>query len=504
MSQQDVINELVEKLEGEMAKYREITNQLADEQTKYAALAAELVEAQGKVTRLQMELAKIKNTALQENSTTIFRYLLDPVDKTVHSHAAVTVPILTDVTLRDQFPWGAGKFWEQRNAIIGGSLSEGESVLDLGGGFCHLSEYVTGRYVSLDKEAWTNVTIKADFNAGEFPDVGYFDVIVCQGVLEYMKEPLAFLKAIRKYGKRLFLSYQLGDRPDRGNSLLFTELREILQQAGWEIRAGVDVDSPTQMVYSCFKLQIGVPAYWWGEGKSHNWGDIFTEFLLSNCCEMKLELTTPEAAHVFGCGSVLEHIPNGFTGYVLGAGAMHEETRRDLSKAKGPLILRGDATLERCELGGQPFTLGDPGLLAYLFVKKPIVKKHDVGIIPHYAEQDFEAIREARARGYFIIDITAGIQEVIDAVASCRSIVSSSLHGLVLADSLDIPNRWIRFSNCIGGGNFKFLDYYSVFDEEPTPQTNLQNAINECRRRDTSSVKKNLLAALEQFKREQK
>jgi pyruvyltransferase len=48
----------------------------------------------------------------------------------------------------------------------------------------------------------------------------------------------------------------------------------------------------------------------------------------------------------------------------------------------------------------------------------------------------------------------------------CKIVLSSSLHGLVLADSFQIPNKRIVLSNNIIGGDFKFKDYYSGIDNE--------------------------------------
>jgi hypothetical protein len=46
-------------------------------------------------------------------------------------------------------------------------------------------------------------------------------------------------------------------------------------------------------------------------------------------------------------------------------------------------------------------------------------------------------------------------------------VLSSSLHGLIAADALGVPNAWIGLSDALRGGDFKFRDYYGVFGIEP-------------------------------------
>ena len=47
-------------------------------------------------------------------------------------------------------------------------------------------------------------------------------------------------------------------------------------------------------------------------------------------------------------------------------------------------------------------------------------------------------------------------------ISGCERILSSSLHGLIIADSFSIPNRRIGFYNNLKGGDFKFEDYASA------------------------------------------
>lgn len=49
----------------------------------------------------------------------------------------------------------------------------------------------------------------------------------------------------------------------------------------------------------------------------------------------------------------------------------------------------------------------------------------------------------------------------IDEVCECETILSSSLHGCIVADAYNIPNLWTKFTDYRAEDNgFKFRDYY--------------------------------------------
>lgn len=51
--------------------------------------------------------------------------------------------------------------------------------------------------------------------------------------------------------------------------------------------------------------------------------------------------------------------------------------------------------------------------------------------------------------------------QFIDNILSCEYILSSSLHGIIIADAYKIPNIWISLTNNEHpDNNFKFKDYY--------------------------------------------
>ena len=62
-------------------------------------------------------------------------------------------------------------------------------------------------------------------------------------------------------------------------------------------------------------------------------------------------------------------------------------------------------------------------------------------------------------QGVKIIDICAGEKEFINELLEVENVISSSLHGLIMADAYGIPNARVNISNKLIGGHFKFKDY---------------------------------------------
>lgn len=116
---------------------------------------------------------------------------------------------------------------------------------------------------------------------------------------------------------------------------------------------------------------------------------------------------------------------------------------------------------------------GDPGLLfADLFGISPD-PSYDIGIVPHVYDRGFgkELLRAVERCGFraVLIEASRDPLAVSRDIAKCSRIISSSLHGLVVSDSLGIPNLHLGLSTLeMEKEDFelKFRDYYSAFDEE--------------------------------------
>ncbi len=162
--------------------------------------------------------------------------------------------------IKNTYPWG-NKEWTSRSKKIAEFVPEGASVIDLGGGFENLKKHLSaGSYISVDKAKWTPQTIVADFNKIEFPELEKRDCVVCQGILEYIKDPMIFLRKIQKYGDRLILTYRVGHIGVKGrlNDFEQEEVIELLVEAGWKIMQQKEVrengNFVNERVYFCKKV----------------------------------------------------------------------------------------------------------------------------------------------------------------------------------------------------------------------------------------------------------
>ena len=121
-----------------------------------------------------------------------------------------------------------------------------------------------------------------------------------------------------------------------------------------------------------------------------------------------------------------------------------------------------------------PEVYGDPALLISRYYKSNIKKKYSIGFIPHRSNletiQDFtvDGAPLSRSNDILVIDLTNYDKwtDIIDQICSCENIISSSLHGLIMAEAYKIPNVWIEFGKPLIGGHFKFHDFFLSIDRD--------------------------------------
>ena len=210
--------------------------------------------------------------------------------------------------------------------------------------------------------------------------------------------------------------------------------------------------------------------------KHANFGDNIMPFLLQYFgIHHEIHHGAYDDAVIVGLGSILNQVPVTASAIILGSGFMHEHNRAH-NVQWNLQIVRGQLSLSHIEgltdNDRKNITLGDPALLARYLPRLTLSMKRRfrLGIIPHYHNikdvlthyQSITAHPDA-----CVINVLDSVPTILGQISMCDAIVSSSLHGLIVADSLRIPNVHVQFyagRHDVLGNGFKFRDYYSVFE----------------------------------------
>lgn len=213
------------------------------------------------------------------------------------------------------------------------------------------------------------------------------------------------------------------------------------------------------------RLQPG-PAlpFFWHVGRPNFGDDINPAFFRAAIGRpVRLE-TRRDRPHFLGMGSILDRATAAST--VLGSGCLVPPVAGSLNPGRvvavrGALSLAG---LTRAE----GVLLGDPMVLLNLIAPCRVQRDGPVGLVPHVSEVG--RARRMKIPGVKIIDPGHAPWHVIREIAGCSHIYSQSLHGLIVADALEIPNVWIAPGQDMAGDRFKFFDYFSTLDAGKDPQ----------------------------------
>ncbi len=170
---------------------------------------------------------------------------------------------------------------------------------------------------------------------------------------------------------------------------------------------------------------------------------------------------------LYGIGSILKNdLKNSV---IWGSGFIKPPLNNTIIAPNKILALRGKLTAAIFEKQGIVHNgiYGDPALLFPEIYKPKRSIKFKLGIIPHYTEENKFLASELLTKNKDICIISPMVKDnnylnIIDKINQCENIMSSSLHGLILADAYQIPSLRFKFKkNDIVGGDFKFDDYNS-------------------------------------------
>jgi len=161
---------------------------------------------------------------------------------------------------------------------------------------------------------------------------------------------------------------------------------------------------------------------------------------------------------VISCGSIMRLCnPNTL---VYGSGI---RDRKQKIRGGAIQIIRGPRTRKRLlEIGCMcPPVYGDPALVLPLYYKPRVDARFVLGIIPHHSQHSRVLNMYKGSKGVLVIDLkTKDVETVVRQILSCRAVVSSSLHGLIVSDAYKVPNKWVKFDDNITGDDTKYYDYF--------------------------------------------
>lgn len=231
-----------------------------------------------------------------------------------------------------------------------------------------------------------------------------------------------------------------------------------------------------------------IKLYYWNV--QPNMGDMYNELLCNKLMGITPTHTSPDRCEAAFCGSLLDDflylqilpirnvkIQNEEKVQIWGSGFIGNKWVCASRKRKllpevyyrnvDVHAVRGEKSRNRLQKilkrSMDEVVLADPGLLASMFVNQNIEKEYEVGIIPHHSEKELPVYKQFNFKKQIVIDVCDDPFACIKQIAKCKCIISSSLHGLIFADSFGIPNARLIASNGLKGGDYKFEDYYSSF-----------------------------------------
>ena len=214
-------------------------------------------------------------------------------------------------------------------------------------------------------------------------------------------------------------------------------------------------------------------------GAVNNWGDLLGPVLVENLTGVSTSWhrTAVDQSYLFfTVGSIIDWMVNVPRSFSWGSGV---RVRPPSWAAKGPnamqkfFSVRGpESQISVLATRGQyPWMAKDPALLVKLLypLKVAVAPTFAMCIIPHFTH--YEQIKAIYSRknehNVQVLEISVRkdfrqhMIELPERISTCRKVLSSSLHGLILAHSYGIPAAAVYFKGAeLEEKKFKFRDHY--------------------------------------------
>lgn len=208
-----------------------------------------------------------------------------------------------------------------------------------------------------------------------------------------------------------------------------------------------------------------IPMRWWNN--EINMGDLLGPWLVEKMTGKQTVWVEKDEPHYMVVGSILGRVSP--STICWGIGSFGTETPAGIKREPHYLAVRGPLTRARLvsELIPCPRIYGDPALLAPDYFAPKVKKEYEIGVVLRWSERRRK--ENFDIPGVLMIDMLSDdIEGIIKQMLSCKKIIATSLHGLILADAYDIPNAWLA-AETGKGREYKFFDYFASVNKLRKP-----------------------------------
>lgn len=202
-----------------------------------------------------------------------------------------------------------------------------------------------------------------------------------------------------------------------------------------------------------------------GFNNKYNVGDLLSKYIVEKLSDKKVLWTGPDNPNkLCALGTILSDgwINSGGHFWGSGYGGVSITEKALLSKNSiNFYAVRGPISRNFVKSRGIscPDVYGDPALLLPEFYDCNKAKKYKIGLICHYTHGHIFNYDE----GVLLIDIMRSPDDmlsIIDDICQCEMILSSSLHGIIIANAYGIPARWFVLNGFALQAYPKYHDYF--------------------------------------------
>lgn len=218
-------------------------------------------------------------------------------------------------------------------------------------------------------------------------------------------------------------------------------------------------------------LRKDKPLYWWRPNVPHrhgihsNFGDELNPYLYRLLTDKQPRQAKATAKNkVLAIGSILA---NAQAGDVVWGSGLNGKVRDESGQIRLPPspsaiafnAVRGPLTRNLLVEAGAnvPETYGDPSLLLRLF-HPPNPERRGTLVIPHFSDLAGTLAHWSHPRETVVWNVDSGVEATLAAINSAALVVTSALHGIILAEALGVPVVPFTLSN--EEAPFKFEDYF--------------------------------------------